>query len=537
MTRRGVLFSLLSPVVAPIAEKVVPGWWNTLLRLVGIKRPGPVNVASVGTSGYSDALRAVYSRDYFAFQRQHRTPFVNPTEFEGTTVLTEVLRMEHDFQRRVLQPVARARRGTRKSTRQVRRSALFTVALSACMTTAQAADLVARVRIPERTVSGTRIVYAAPMSPVLAPSLPLMELVRVPAPFGASLPVGTPVPGCGPNRILFGNANAQVDCNAEFLYREGDPVTNGAVSLFFGPTQSATPAGLVRFAQFSFTPTGTDSNLRQGIYFVMLGSGFTGAADTSSVIAENQSAAVNANWGGNGGLRGGAIGTTTGHNFGVHGYAQGSSTFNVAVMGKVGTAGAGDNIGVVAEVPTSGGDSRVALYAALDPVAPTLAGVVTAALFDNAAQAVPSAVWRDNGTEIFRVDDNGVLQGSRIKALVSATATSFLQIAVPSADHTKMEVTYQIYCADATNRVARGGRVQLNCINTAGTEVCSTQDTQTTDAGSGGATFSVATIGHSVTPTNAVDLQMTATCSLTETTLQIEYWPPVVLNRQAVTPQ
>jgi hypothetical protein len=117
------------------------------------------------------------------------------------------------------------------------------------------------------------------------------------------------------------------------------------------------------------------------------------------------------------------------------------------------------------------------------------------------------------------------IQGSKSKTLTESAATGFVAIDIANGGHVGGEVMYDIYCADGTpNFVVRSCSARFACANKADTENCSiATPTCSGDASPGAAgTFSANTLDASY-GTNQITLRELATCSLTQTTLEIHY--------------
>jgi hypothetical protein len=126
--------------------------------------------------------------------------------------------------------------------------------------------------------------------------------------------------------------------------------------------------------------------------------------------------------------------------------------------------------------------------------------------------------------------------GGSIKTLTETTATSLVRIPVAAGVGTGGEFCYTTQAYDATDQQVRSACIRFTVSNKAGTETCSLVGVAgTTDAsisetedGSGSGAISTGTLTTAVTcdvtPTNAVDIQMAATSSLTQTTLQAVWY-------------
>lgn len=127
---------------------------------------------------------------------------------------------------------------------------------------------------------------------------------------------------------------------------------------------------------------------------------------------------------------------------------------------------------------------------------------------------------------------------SAAKALTSATATSFVSIAVPNLSMVGGVLDYSIQAADATDAQSRSGSVPFAiAVTSAGAETCTIGTVAEVAALTSGTLTNTFTCD--VTGTNTAVLKANADSSLTETTLQIVY--QVRLNPSAhavtVTPQ
>jgi hypothetical protein len=126
--------------------------------------------------------------------------------------------------------------------------------------------------------------------------------------------------------------------------------------------------------------------------------------------------------------------------------------------------------------------------------------------------------------------------GGAIKTLTESAATSVIRIPVAAGVGTAGEFCYTVQAYDATDQQVRMSCIKITVSNKAGTETCTltAQPTLTSDAsidqtedGSGSGAISTGTLTYAITcdatPANAVDIQINAVSSLTQTTLQAVY--------------
>ena len=104
-----------------------------------------------------------------------------------------------------------------------------------------------------------------------------------------------------------------------------------------------------------------------------------------------------------------------------------------------------------------------------------------------------------------------------VKALTESAATSTVRIALAAEAGTGGTYHYSIYATDGSTPQIRQGRVIFSVTNDGGTETCvlgTPEETDNTPTG----TLTV-TVTCDTTPTNAVDFQLNAVSSLTQTSL------------------
>lgn len=107
------------------------------------------------------------------------------------------------------------------------------------------------------------------------------------------------------------------------------------------------------------------------------------------------------------------------------------------------------------------------------------------------------------------------------KTLTESAATSAAQISVGAEAGTAGFFIYTVYATDGSTPQVRSGTVQFNVQSDGGTETCIlTTPAEQDNTPTGTLT---AAITCSTTPTNAVDLQINAASSLTQTTLEAYY--------------
>lgn len=131
------------------------------------------------------------------------------------------------------------------------------------------------------------------------------------------------------------------------------------------------------------------------------------------------------------------------------------------------------------------------------------------------------------------------IQGAYPTTLVDNTIKTFAVVDVPSDSYAGGDVVWTVYCANATDRVARSGRLPWSAVNDGGTETCVVGTTSSSgDAGgtTGPPTFAGVTFACIDAGTNQIGLRVQADCSLTPTTLTIQ-WRLDMPQPNTVTPQ
>ena len=125
-------------------------------------------------------------------------------------------------------------------------------------------------------------------------------------------------------------------------------------------------------------------------------------------------------------------------------------------------------------------------------------------------------------------------QTELFKALTAAAATSIVQIPVAAGTGTGGVVHYTVYATDGTDMQTRTGFVRFTAVNKAGTETCGMSndagaaDASITETEDGNAVaLSAGTLTYAITcstaSANAVEFQINAASSLTETVLRAYY--------------
>lgn len=106
--------------------------------------------------------------------------------------------------------------------------------------------------------------------------------------------------------------------------------------------------------------------------------------------------------------------------------------------------------------------------------------------------------------------------------LTAAVATSVVRVAVASGGYTGFTVNWTVVADDATDFQSRRGSTYVAAVNQAGTETCTVGDVGTPVVAVSSGTLTVTT-SCATDPTNAVDFEIDADSSLTETTLEVFY--------------
>lgn len=116
-------------------------------------------------------------------------------------------------------------------------------------------------------------------------------------------------------------------------------------------------------------------------------------------------------------------------------------------------------------------------------------------------------------------------QGSKSTALADNTKKAFATVAVAAGSYVGGDIVYTLYCADASDRVSRSGRITFAAQNTGGTETCAVGTPDTTgDVTNNAKAFTSATFTCADGGTNAIQIEVQADCTIaTPTTLTIEH--------------
>ena len=119
------------------------------------------------------------------------------------------------------------------------------------------------------------------------------------------------------------------------------------------------------------------------------------------------------------------------------------------------------------------------------------------------------------------------IEGSKSKALVDATNTEFVRVAIPQtmgSNYAAGQLIYTVYARDATTGTQTlHGIAEWSCINNAGTESCSTIiESQKTGAAVTGGTLTCA-LTHVFGLTDAIGIQANCDSSLTVTSMTLQY--------------
>jgi hypothetical protein len=134
------------------------------------------------------------------------------------------------------------------------------------------------------------------------------------------------------------------------------------------------------------------------------------------------------------------------------------------------------------------------------------------------AAATPSA------GNYLNVNYSGTSGGFR-KTLTESSATSVIRIPVAASAGTGGLFRYCVFAADATDQQSRCGRINFAVVNKAATETCTLGAASEAADGSVLAASSATTLTYAITcdttPANAVDIQINAVSSLTQTTLEL----------------
>jgi hypothetical protein len=170
---------------------------------------------------------------------------------------------------------------------------------------------------------------------------------------------------------------------------------------------STLPSGAGNGAVVSTTGAGTVVAIQIGLKVSLL-AGYTGSASNFGLYAQNQTAGTSTDEFNNSQSAnyGEYIATTTGYIVGQAGYASGGNRSYGGMFRAIVSKNSATNIGVAGYALNSGTSPIVVGgYFGLQNTSPTF--VSSALIADNGAIAVPIFIGRDNGTEVFRLDDGG----------------------------------------------------------------------------------------------------------------------------------
>lgn len=149
----------------------------------------------------------------------------------------------------------------------------------------------------------------------------------------------------------------------------------------------------------------------------------------------------------------------------------------------------------------------------------------------------PSVIIHSGSTSLvdYAQVSAGAFVNKAVKALTESAATSTARVPVAALAGTGGDFDYCVHANDATDIQERCGHIKFSVVNKAATETCvMTSVAGTADAsisetedGSGTGAISAGTLTYAVTcdtsPTNAVDFQINAVSSLTQTTLETRW--------------
>lgn len=206
-------------------------------------------------------------------------------------------------------------------------------------------------------------------------------------------------------------------------------LTDGSAALSLSATMPGTITAINNGLMLSVTGAGTPSFTTRAFSINYL-AGNTGSSSTQTINALNSNAGTAANIAtsaGNIGISTAAVGTTTGYNYGSVGVAN-NGNINIGTYGRaltlknsatnIGGAFFGNNTGTT--------PIEVGVYAGLNSTDPTF--VSSALLVDNASEAAPIALFRDNGgVKINFADGGNTFFGG------SATPTSLVHLGAGTA--------------------------------------------------------------------------------------------------------
>lgn len=123
------------------------------------------------------------------------------------------------------------------------------------------------------------------------------------------------------------------------------------------------------------------------------------------------------------------------------------------------------------------------------------------------------------------------------KTLTKASATAFVQVAVPSNGYVGGIVHYTLISSDGTDYQSRGGSIPFSAVNKGGIETCNF-GTQTDTSATSSGTITITAFDADTSPTNAVNLRCNATTSFASpSTFALRYWVEISGSPVPVTPQ
>ncbi len=122
------------------------------------------------------------------------------------------------------------------------------------------------------------------------------------------------------------------------------------------------------------------------------------------------------------------------------------------------------------------------------------------------------------------------LAGSKSKNLTTGSPTSVWAVIVPTDDWRDATFEYAAWCSDGTAHILRRGQVYFAAVAEGTTVTCPTPtEVGTPQTASTSGSFTLFTWGCT-TGTNTATIELTATCSLTETALSLSFFPHSLSN-------
>lgn len=107
--------------------------------------------------------------------------------------------------------------------------------------------------------------------------------------------------------------------------------------------------------------------------------------------------------------------------------------------------------------------------------------------------------------------------------LTETTATPVLQFPIAQGDFVAGSLTLNTSCDDSTDFLLRRSKHEFVCYNAAGTETCDRTNATATESAIQATSGTLTIVLSSTGGTDTVDLTVSATCSLTQTTLEA-FW-------------